>query len=457
MAEPIVRSAQQLYPDYNEELTQLYEEGITADWVHNVIRKHQPRAEFDRSLYHRYRGNGAPIYTRSPRFHAEANPINNRLSNDFFGEIVDVKTGYFSGRAFSYSYAPGQDEHQPALVEKALGDFVVRSNMFDIDMQCTKMAACCGYAARMFYFDNDGMERCLSILPFEVAVVSALDVSEPAAAVRYFRKKVGNKEGYYAEVFDTTYRWRFFGEKLDKLSLLEAPQPHLFDICPLQIIANNSELVSDAEKQLPLIDAYDRALSDANNECESFASAYMVFENVDISDEQLQLAQHSGAIRFFNGPSSSGKIYFVTKNVNDEFLEHHLNRLQENIYRFSKTPNLQEEHFSGNSSGVALKFKLSGLETKCGMWQAKMSAASTYMFRLLCGVWQKRGICADPLQCTVEFHRNFPLDLMQDAQAVKTLVDAGVPRRSAFAQLPFADDLNYLLHDENEDILTKEE
>ncbi len=454
MARPIVRSSREVYPDYNEELLLLQNDGVTADWVRRVIEKHQHRAEFDRSLYQRYRGDAVPIYTRSPRFHVDSNPINNRLSNDFFGEIVDVKTGYFAGRAFAYSYAPGEEAEGPALAEKALSDFVVRSNMFDVDMQCTKLAACCGYSARMLYFDTDGLERCISVLPFEVAVVSASELCEPAAAVRYFNKVVNGKNGYYAEVFDKTHRWRYFGEQLDKLSMLEEPQAHLFDFCPLQIIPNNSELVADAEKQLPLIDAYDRALSDANNECESFASAYMVFENVDISDEQLRLAQRSGAIRFFNGPSSSGKIYFVTKDVNDDFLEHHLNRLQDNIYRFSKTPNLQENNFSGNSSGVALKFKMSGLETKCGMWQAKMNAASNYMFRLLCSVWKKRGIEADPLQCIVEFHRNFPLDLAQEAQAVKTLVDAGVPRRSAFAQLPFADDLNYLLENENEDILT---
>ncbi|MDL2254009.1 phage portal protein [Ruminococcaceae bacterium OttesenSCG-928-I18] len=124
---------------------------------------------------------------------------------------------------------------------------------------------------------------------------------------------------------------------------------------------------------------------------------------------------------FSSGAGAAGRIYFVTKEVNDEFIEHHLDRLEENIYRFSKTPNLHDEHFAGNASGVAMKYKMAGLETKCGMWQAKMMSAGVYMFRLLCGCWQKKGIAADPLQCVMDFHRNFPLDVAGEAEAVKTL------------------------------------
>ena len=189
---------------------------------------------------------------------------------------------------------------------------------------------------------------------------------------------------------------------------------------------------------------YGRALSDVNNEVDSFANAYMVYENVSMTEEEIRKAQVSGAIQFFSG-GGNGKVYFLTKNINDSFLEHHLDRLEENIYRFSKTPNLSDETF-GTASGISLKFKLTGLEAKCGMFEAKMISAGTYMFRLLSKAWEKKQVKIDPLQCVMSFKRNFPLDLISEAQAVQALIAAGVPKRVAFdIALSCVDDIDWVM------------
>ena len=59
------------------------------------------------------------------------------------------------------------------------------------------------------------------------------------------------------------------------------------------------------------------------------------------------------------------RVYYLTKDINDSFNEHHLDRLERNIYRFSKTPNLNDETFNA-ASGISLKFKLTAFEAKCG-------------------------------------------------------------------------------------------
>ena len=144
------------------------------------------------------------------------------------------------------------------------------------------------------------------------------------------------------------------------------------------------------------------------------------------------------------GPNG-GKVYFLTKQINDGFIEHHLDRLEENIYRFSKTPNLSDEAF-GTASGISLKFKLTGHETKCGMFEAKMISAGTYMFTLLSKVWAKKQIKIDPLQCVMSFKRNFPLDLLSEAQAVQALIGAGLPKRVAFdIALSCVDDVDWVM------------
>ena len=203
--------------------------------------------------------------------------------------------------------------------------------------------------------------------------------------------------------------------------------------------------MGDAEKVLTLIDDYDKVLSDNSNEVESFVHAYMVFKNLNIDDDTIRAAQKNGAINIKStGTSQNADVTFLTKNINDSFTEHHLERLQDNIYRFSKTPNLNDDSF-GSASGISLKFKLHGLETKCGMFKAKMMDAAQYMWKLLCSVWRKKNITVDPLQITMEFTRNFPLDTLAEAQTVQALIGAGIPKEVAYSQLSFVDDVDYVM------------
>jgi SPP1 family phage portal protein len=140
-------------------------------------------------------------------------------------------------------------------------------------------------------------------------------------------------------------------------------------------------------------------------------------------------------------------VYFLTKDINDTFTENHLNRLEENIYRNSKTPNLADDSF-GTASGISLKFKLLGLETKCGMFQAKVDSAGVYMFKLLACAWAKKTVKIDPLQCYMEYSRNFPLDVLGEAQAAQALINTGMPKEYAWEKsLSFVngDDMEYIM------------
>jgi SPP1 family phage portal protein len=201
-----------------------------------------------------------------------------------------------------------------------------------------------------------------------------------------------------------------------------------------------------AERALSAIDNYDRTVSDKSNDIESFSNAYMVYENILADDKEIEKAQKSGAIKFKTGPAG-GKVYFLTKNANDTETENHLNRLEEKIYRFTKTPNLDDDSF-GTASGISLKFKLLGVETKCGMYQAKVDAAAVYMFKLLASSWAKKRIVVDPLQCFIEYKRNFPLDIVGEATAAQALINMGMPEEVAWDKaLSFLgkDDIDYIM------------
>lgn len=443
------------YPDYTAEVYHLRENPITPELLEKIINKHSFNSCKNKRLYDRYctMAHAVPIFTREPRFDSDGDtePINNKVNNDFYSEIIDIKVGYFAGNPISYSYSNSSESEEETGSKKAVeearkevSDFVARNNMIDVDMETTKLATICGYAGRLFYVDKDGEARVMVTMPYETIILSEKDITEPEFAVRYLElRDICDRQFYVVEFYDDKYVWIFKGDTLSSLEL-KVKKEHMFIGCPLQGVPNNLELMGDAEKVLELIDAYDRSVSDANNEIESFANAYMVFENVQISDKEVEKAQKTGAFQFYSG-GGNGKIYFLTKQVDDGFIEHHLDRLEDNIYRFSKTPNLGDESF-GNSTGVALKFKITGLETKCGMFEGKMKSAGMYMFKLLSKVWSvKKQINCDPLQCVMEFKRNFPLDLTSEAQACATLIGCGLPKEIAFSQLSFIDDPDYVM------------
>lgn len=447
-----MRNEMQLYPDFTAEIELIRAGGITEELLTKIIAKHAPNATYNRKLYDRYRviDGSLPIFDRRPRFNdgkTEKEEINNKINNDFFGEIVDFKTGFFAGKPIAYSYSNTEEAESKGNVEKAakvLTDFITRNNMFGVDMEVTKFASIYGYAGRLFYIDTEGVERVIPVHGFETIILSTTNISEPEYAIRIYKNTNElNIEEWTAEFYDATTFKTYKGTPTS-LTLVEEKR-HMFDFCPLQGIANNEELMGDAEKVLQLIDDYDKVISDNSNELESNVHAHMIFDGVKITDEEIRKGNKTGSyVLPPKGTQTNRSIYWLTKEIDDAFTEHHLERLEDNIYRFSKTPNLADETF-GAASGISLKFKLHGLETKCGMFEAKMMNAAQYMWKLLAASWNKRGHNVDPLQIVMNFKRNFPLDTQSEATTVQTLINAGIPKEVAFSQLSFVDDVDYVL------------
>ena len=452
----MTRSAAELLPSFTAELEEIRKNGITVELLHNILSKHSMNRAYNERLYQRYITvtEGIDIFSREPRFEEEKekdNVINNKVNNDFFGEIVDFKVGYFAGKPIGYGYSK-TDEAEKATggkeaVEKAIKaitDFTTRNNMFGVDMDITKFASIYGYAGRLFYIDKETNERVMAVHGYETIILSDTNISEPEYAIRYFRDTdINGVEEWIVEFYDDKYIYIFKGA-WQSLELVETKE-HCFDYCPLQGVANNKECMGDAERVLALIDAYDKTVSDNANEIESFSHAYMVMRQL-IDEGEMEKAQKSGCFYVPNtGNTERDPIYWLTKNINDGYTEHHLDRLEDNIYRFSKTPNLGDETF-GSASGVSLKFKLHGLEVKCAQFQAKMMDAAQYMWKLLASSWGKKGTKVDPLQCVESYGRNFPLDSLNNAQTAQALIAAGVPEEIAWdIAIPEIDDIDYAL------------
>lgn len=210
---------------------------------------------------------------------------------------------------------------------------------------------------------------------------------------------------------------------------------HIFGRIPIITVYNNEEQMSDLEKIETLVNDYDKVLSDVSNEFEAFRNAYLMLKNMVAGNDSIQKLKDEGIVEVME----NGDMKFITKEIQTEALENHLNRLEKNIHKFSAVPDLSDENFAGNLSGVAIRFKLFGLETKCIIKERKMEKAIKELVRVLSvPIHVNTGREVDVLNLKVEFSRNVPNNLTEIVDTV-TKLDGKVDKETLLSLLPFID------------------
>lgn len=405
------------------------------DTILKHIKKHQPRADKMELMYNRYLGERLPIDERE---FDDVNKINNKVSNDYRGEIIESVTGYLFGRPISYQInETNYGETLGANLNETLDRWEMLNNLPDLDNETGKMASICGYGARLLYVDKEGLERAVNVKPFETVFIEGYD--EVELAIRRYAVETDDGEVVKIEAYDNE-NVTYYIEEGGKLRLDSEhevnPQPHLFDFIPLIKFKNNDEELGDFEKVEPLIDAYDRLVSDSQNELEEFRQAYMKFIGADIDPDTMRAARQSGGF----GLPEGADVGFITKDVNDVFLENQKKTLNDNIYKFSHTVNMADEKFSGGQqSGESRKWKLLALENKSINKERKFTRALREQFKVLFSAWEKKGIKVDYLDTEITFTRNVPIDMLYYADIIQKLKGL-VSDETLYANIPFIED-----------------
>ncbi|OUA60359.1 phage portal protein [Bacillus thuringiensis] len=386
----------------------------TPKLLKKIIDEFEPLKQRMINRYERYKASekGVPIFTREFKGDGNKDKVNNKLNNDFFSEIIDTKIGYMFGLPISYSL-----DHEDDEVLKRIQDFLKANHTEDADAETGKFASICGYGARLLYHDKDGEEKVMNIKPYEAIFLTNSSIAEPKYAIRCYPIKVIDgddfKDGYKVEFYNDTQIIEYTGEDLDKLKETSRIT-NLYKGVPLIGFPNNEELQGDVDKALSLIEGYDRTLSDVNSEVEQFRLAYMMFQGVEVDKETVEKLKTTGALELPEGANA----FFLTKDLNDNILEHHLDRLEKNICRFTKHVNLSDESFGGNLTGVAIRYKLLALETKSGTLEVKFTKSLRQQFKLLFDAWNLRSNKEelDYLCMTFQFTRNIPVNLADEAE-----------------------------------------
>ena len=133
---------------------------------------------------------------------------------------------------------------------------------------------------------------------------------------------------------------------------------------------------------------------------------------------------------------------WLTKNSSDAQVENILKRMHDSIYRTAQCPDFSSETFVGGvSSGIAIRYRLTGMENKCGIIEGRMKKALQRRVEIICGIASLKLGEEVFRDIKIVFKRNIPEDLSTNIELVNKL-KGSVSDATLLSQLPFITDIN---------------
>jgi len=364
---------------------------------------------------------------------ADTTKPNNRLVHNLAAYITDTHSGYFMGRPVTYT--ADETTYQEALV-----DILDYNDAQDHDAELGKSQSIKGCAYELLYVDDDSMIRFAELPKENVIYVETDDVaSEPLLAVRIY--EIDNLDGEVKHFYDVYTNTEVITYEMvtedDIKSLVERDRKeHFFNGVPVIAYPNNKELMGDFEGVLTLIDAYNLAQSDTANDNEYFTDAYLKLTGIEFDAKDIAQMKEKRTIAL---PDKECEADWLIKQINDVAVENYKDRLREDIHTLSKTPDLTDESFSGNISGVAISYKIWGMEQVASMKERKFKRALQRRIELITNILNTAGKNWDWRDIDITFSRNMPQNVPEIAEMVGKLKGI-VSDLTLLGQLPFVED-----------------
>ena len=402
---------------------------LTPQVISRIIDNHKTTTLPRMLKLERYYDNNNDINRRLTKDPAKPN---NKVANAYASYITDTMVGYFMGEPVTYNC---EDKE---LLEN-LSQLLEYNDEADENSELAKDASIYGVAFEELYIQEDGTIRFKRLDPKTVIPVYDKSIEENLLAViRYYSDYdfTVNEEKIIIEIITNNSITTF---KTDSLMTTLNPVeeiPHYFKMVPVAIFENNEQQTGDFEKVISLIDAYDKMESDTLNDQEYFTDAYLALYGYTADSEDVAKMKEDRILLMDEGTSAE----WLIKNGNDESSENIKNRLDKDIHKFSKCPNLADEEFASNASGIAIKFKTLGTENLTSIKERKFKRGLQQRFELISSINSVLGSGFDWRSIDIIFTRNLPTNDSDIANTVNQLQGI-VSDETLLAQIPFVDDV----------------
>lgn len=407
------------------------EKDITSEDVLTFIRKNQERVnEIYNRNYDLYTGNHDII--KKPIDATSFRP-DNRIVSNWANYVVDTYVGYFMGKPAKISL---DDKSKNELLQ----DWLNNNGFQDKLAEVAKQVAIYGSSYMLAYQDEDGETR--------VAVVDAssgfmiYDTSinrKPLAFVRY---AYFNNE-LIGELYTQNAVYSITNDGVNE----EPTRELLFKAVPAIEFYASEERLSLIGKIITLINAYDNAFSKKANQVDYFDQAYLKIIGLQLErDKQTgePILDLSGNKVIYSPTQNTGNVDvdFISKPDGDNMQENMLNRILNDIFQTAMVANLNDEAFSGNSSGVAIRYKLLAMQNQAAFEERKFKLSLRRFLGAIATLGKIVGsVDAEYMrkELNFDFKRNIPINEADEANTAKTL-EGIVSKETQLKTLTIVDD-----------------
>jgi SPP1 family phage portal protein len=214
-------------------------------------------------------------------------------------------------------------------------------------------------------------------------------------------------------------------------------EPHYFSQCPANIFYLPDEKAV-FECIMGLQDAHNELLSSEIDDYSAFCDAYLLLAGMDADNDDIKTMKENRVLLL----PENGVAQWLTKSANDAQVENILQRIHESIYRVAQCPDFSSESFVGGvSSGIAIRYRLTGMETRAAKIAASMKKALQRRIEIICGVASLKSGEDVITEVEINFKRNIPEDMATTAALVGQL-QGMVSNATLLSLLPFVSDVN---------------
>lgn len=420
----------------SEELTD--NAGAVLDIISDFKTYQLPRLKWLNSYY---LGHNAGIMGRAARSKDHADY---RKCSAFGKYITDFYVGYMTGIPIKVG---SENEAVEAKLKEVAKGYDADAHNTDMMMDLSKF----GRAYELVYRNNDGDNEVAVSDPYWTLVIYDETVQmRPIAALRFapYRAKPGEgprDQRIKVELYTDQEVIYYEPATLFDNNLKEKERiPHLFGAVPIIEYSNNRFRLGDYEPVIGLIDLYDYSNNDTANYMTDLNEALLVITG-DVNRTDISLSKDGRFLILGSGLTPDGSqtsvdAKFINKSYDSVGTEAHKRRLQEDIHKFSAAPNIGDEHFGGNQSGEAMKYKLFGLDQARATKERLFRRGMRRRYILLFNAMNVANVQEAAEALTMTFAPNLPENTMAELQA---FMQAGgeISQQTLLSTLSFIDDV----------------
>lgn len=370
----------------------------------------------------------------------------NKLVCNHAKDISDTATSYFIGNPVSYK-SKGDITALTDALETAGADEADGDNGLDLSIY--------GRAYEYIYTKQEATDLQIKNLePENTFVVYDDSIEQNELFAVYYYAKIDSRDKtntvYVATILTKNYKYTANIEDIEgPQGILEGPEAHFKGEVPVIEYLNNKLAIGDYELQIPLIDAYNALMSDRITDKEQFIDAILALYGALLSDEDEE-AEGDGkggetAMKHLRGEKllelpADSKAEYLTRTFDEAGVEILKKAIEQDIHKFSHIPCLTDEAFGGNVSGVAMEFKLLGMENITKIKTRYYKKGIRKRLRIFANFLNTRsGIHIDIAGVVPTFTRAMPKNLLEISQYVANLWGR-VSRKTLLSQIPFVED-----------------